>query len=65
MIPLDRFRELLGPECDLDDDQVRKLRQQMHVLAEVIVDAASATLGSEIREPEAPAWPTGDQEEVN
>lgn len=63
MIPLDRFRELLGPECDLDDEEVRKLRRQMHVLAEIIVDAASATLGSEIREPEAPDRPAGDEDE--
>ena len=34
------FKELLGPECDLDEEQIEKLRHQMHDLAEIIVDAA-------------------------
>ncbi len=30
----------LPPDHDLDDEQIEKLRRQMHQLAEVIIDAA-------------------------
>ena len=51
---MDRFRELLGPDCELSEAEVRELRLQIHELAEIIVDAASVTLAStasEIAEP--------------
>ena len=41
---MNRFRELLGPDCELNEDEVRELRRRMHMLAEIIVDAASVTL---------------------
>jgi len=51
---MNRFRELLGPNCELNEDEVRELRRRMHMLAEIIVDAASVTLmgtASEVAEP--------------
>ncbi|NNE48464.1 MAG: hypothetical protein HKN37_17565 [Rhodothermales bacterium] len=62
MIPLDQFREYLGPECALSDDEVREIRRQLHLLAEAIVDAASYTLAREIREPDGPTWPEENRE---
>lgn len=40
MLDAERFKELLPPDHDLDDEQIEKLRRQMHQLAEVIIDAA-------------------------
>ena len=53
MLPMNRFRELLGPDCDLTEAELETLRRETHELAEIIVDAASVTLGgtaSEISE---------------
>jgi len=45
MLSLERFRKLLGEAGDeLTEAEVRELRAQMRVLAEVIVDAASRKL---------------------
>ena len=44
MLSIDRFRELLGPNCELNDDEIRELRWQIHSLAELVVDMASDTL---------------------
>jgi hypothetical protein len=43
---MDRFRELLGPDCELNDDEIRELRWHIHSLAELIVDLASDTLST-------------------
>jgi hypothetical protein len=53
MLSMNRFRELLGPDCELNEDEVRELRRRMHMLAEIIVEAASVTLmgTSEVAEP--------------
>ena len=40
MLDAERFKELLPPDHNLDDEQVEKLRHQTHQLAEVIIDAA-------------------------
>jgi hypothetical protein len=46
MLSIDRFRELLGPDCELNDDEIRELRWQIHSLAELVVDIASDTLST-------------------
>lgn len=46
MLSIDRFRDLLGPDCELNDDEIRELRWQIHSLAELVVDMASATLST-------------------
>ena len=46
MLSIDRFRELLGPDCELNDDEIRELRWQIHGLAELVVDMASDTLST-------------------
>ncbi len=45
MLSIERFRKLLGDAgAELTEAEVRELRAQMRVLAEVIVDAASRKL---------------------
>jgi hypothetical protein len=44
MPSIDRIRELLGPNSDLDDEELKMLREQIQNLAELIVDLASDTL---------------------
>ena len=54
MMPMERLREILGPECELSEVELEILRREMHELAEIIVDAASSRLGgtaSKISEP--------------
>jgi hypothetical protein len=54
MLPLERLREILGPECELSEAELETLRREMHELAEIIVEAASVRLvrpASEIAEP--------------
>ena len=63
MVPMDRFRELLGPDCELDEEELRELRRQMHLLARVIVEAASYTLLGK-GHPTDPS-PAEEDEEVN
>lgn len=46
MLPMDRFRELLGPDCELNDEELRELRWQIHTLAELVVELASDTLST-------------------
>jgi len=46
MLSIDRFRDLLGPDCELNDDEIRELRWQIHSLAELVVDMASDTLST-------------------
>jgi hypothetical protein len=51
---MERLREILGPESGLSETELETLRREMHELAEIIVEAASARLGgtaSEIAEP--------------
>jgi len=62
MLSIDRFRELLGPDCELDEGEVRELRRQMHTLAEIIVDAASVTLVGTTSEVADPAQSENDSE---
>ena len=51
MPPIDRFRELLGPNNDLDDEELKMLREHIQNLAELIVDLAFDTLiGSTVPE---------------
>jgi len=46
MPSLDRLRELIGPECDLNDQELEELAHQIHTLAELVVDLASDTLSA-------------------
>ena len=51
---MERLREILGPDCELSEAELERLRREMHELAEIIVEAASVRLvrpGSEIAEP--------------
>jgi len=40
MLEAEEFKKLLPADYDLDEEQIEKLRRQMHQLAEVIIDAA-------------------------
>ncbi len=53
MLPMERLREIFGPDCGLSEAELETLRREMHELAEIIVEAASVRLGgaSEIAEP--------------
>jgi hypothetical protein len=54
MLPMERLREILGPDCELSEAELETLRYEMHELAEIIVEAASVRLGctaTEISEP--------------
>lgn len=44
MLPMDRFRELVGRDSRLSEDELRELREQLHSLAEILVDSASDRL---------------------
>lgn len=46
MLPLERLRELLGPDSELSEEELQVLQREMHELAELIVEAAWVTLGS-------------------
>ena len=46
MLSIDRFRELVDPSGTLGDAQLRELRQEIHNLAEVLVEMASDRLSS-------------------
>lgn len=35
-----RCRELLGPGCDLNDDEIRALRDQLYCLARLALESA-------------------------
>lgn len=61
MLSLDRFRHLLGPTGEeLSEEELRELRQQMHLLAEVIVEAASRRVEcSDVRQTETNDEPEG------
>ena len=53
MLPMERLREILGPDCGLSEAELETLRREMHELAEIIVEVASVTLvrpASEIAE---------------
>jgi hypothetical protein len=53
MLPMERLREILGPDCGLTEAELETLRREMHELAEIIVEAASVRLvrpASEIAE---------------
>ena len=40
MLPMKRFRGLVGPDPGLSGEELEELRGQLHTLAEVIVDLA-------------------------
>lgn len=44
MLPMERLREILGPDCGLSEAELETLRREMHELAEIIVEAASSRL---------------------
>ena len=46
MLPLERLRELLGPDSELNEEELQVLQREMNELAEIIVEAAWVTLGS-------------------
>ena len=46
MLSIDRFRELVDPDCDLGGTELRRLRQEIHNLAEVLVEIASDRLNA-------------------
>lgn len=54
MLPMDRFRELVGPEAGLSEEELRELRQQLHSLAVILVDLASDRLTRNLASDEAP-----------
>ena len=41
---MDRFRELVGADTGLSEEELEELRRQMHSLAELVVDLASDRL---------------------
>jgi len=43
-LPMERLREILGPDCGLSEAELETLRREMHELAEMIVEAASVRL---------------------
>ncbi len=46
MLSRDRLLEILGPDCDLNDRELKELARQFHTLAELVVDLASDTLSA-------------------
>jgi hypothetical protein len=44
MISIERCRQLLGPDCDLSDEEIEDLRDQAYALANI---AIKGLLGSE------------------
>ena len=44
MLSIDRFRKLVDPGGQLDESELRELRQEIHNLAEVLVEIASDRL---------------------
>ena len=46
MLSRDRLLEILGPDCDLNDQELEELARQIHTLAELVVDLASDTLSA-------------------
>ena len=44
MLSMDRFRELVDPGGQLGERELRELRQEIHNLAEVLVEIASDRL---------------------
>ncbi len=54
MLPMDRFRELVGPDTGLSEEELRELRQQLHSLAQILVDLASDRLARNQARQEAP-----------
>lgn len=39
MISLERFRQLLGADCQLSDEELERLRHQLYALADITVTA--------------------------
>lgn len=39
MLDIDRCRELLGPGCPLTDEELALLREQMYLLAQMLLSA--------------------------
>lgn len=39
MISLERCREILGPDCQLSDEELERLRDQLYTLADIITTA--------------------------
>ncbi len=54
MLPMDRFRELVGPDTRLSEEELRELRQQLHSLAKILVDLASDRLTRHLVRQESP-----------
>ena len=46
MLSIDRLRELVDPNCDLGETELRRLREEIHNLAEVLVEIASDRLNA-------------------
>lgn len=48
MLSLERCRELLGPGCQLSDEELERLREQLYALADIVttVFAERPTSGS-------------------
>ena len=42
-MPVERLKELMGPGCQLTDQELEQLRDQLNVLAEAALDAWQAT----------------------
>jgi len=54
MLPMNRFRELVGPDTGLGEEELEELRRQLHSLAEILVDLASDTLAGNLMSLETP-----------
>lgn len=53
MLPMHRFRELVGPDSGLGEEELEELRHQFHSLAEILVDIASDRLARNMASEEA------------
>lgn len=45
MLTIERCRQLLGSECTLTDEEVKNVRDQLRVIAEIALDHCAHTDG--------------------
>jgi len=54
MLTVKRCKELLGPECRLDEGSIEKLRDQLYAIASVALDATREGRFKQCHIPEGP-----------